>query len=810
MNKLLLGISVSTIALTTPALAQELAPPAPPSETSTSVATTGSGTASTATGVNEGGGNLGDIIVTAQRRAQNVQDVPIAVSAFDTTELARRQITRTLDIVQYVPNMEGHNNTTVGTANTYSLRALNNTESIPTFDPPVGTYVDDIYISRQGANNISFFDVERVEVLRGPQGTLFGRNTTGGAINVIIRKPGDELKGYAEVGYGKYDRKQARASIDIPLSDKIFTKFSGYYAKDDGYVRNVTTGQKFNFEDSYGLRGAVRFLLTDTIKWDVSGEYDDNNLSNVINFTRPGSKKRIGFTRQLQGVTLGDRGLTTTPQLADQSIGNRAYTTAITSNLEFEVDDRTTANFIFGYRNLHQEIFSDSFDSLSSAGVTFAVDGSLVNTGTGAVLGSASGFGIVNTPIGTSTPGVADQTSKQYSQEVKLTGKLGDQFEYVAGFYYFNERNNTFLTNINLPAVGNPTLTQERQIRNTTVAYAGYAQVDFKPTDTLTFTVGARYTDEVKRFGIQTLPSPLPRNNPNFNSASLASLPTPIPLRQHTSQLTPRFAINYEVVPDIRLFASATRGFKSGGWNARGNTANQVTDFGPETIWSYEGGLKSDLLDRRLRVNLTGFYFKVKNYQLPAGYPDPNTNTIIFITDNFSDFQNYGLEAEISANPIDGLNLFGSAGLQHARYTNFDPAVTAQAARCRAGVVSNCNTGIVTTTGSLAKPTRAPGFSSVLGANYEIGFGGDVQLIPTVNWSFTKSHWIGAANTPIISRQANRNLFNAGLTLQNKEQGWSLTAECTNCTNLKYEASYLIYPYLGEPVRWMVRAHYDF
>ena len=508
MNKLMLGISVSTIALASPALAQELAPPAPPSETSSSVATTGSGTSNTATGVNEGGGNLGDIIVTAQRRAQNVQDVPIAVSAFDTTELARRQITRTLDIVQYVPNMEGHNNTTVGTANTYSLRALNNTESIPTFDPPVGTYVDDIYISRQGANNISFFDVERVEVLRGPQGTLFGRNTTGGAINIIVRKPGDELKGYAEVGYGKYDRKQARASIDIPLSDKILTKFSGYYAKDDGYVRNLTTGQKFNFEDSYGLRGAVRFLLNDKIKWDVSGEYDDNNLSNVINFTRPGSKKRIGFTRQLQGVTLGDRGLTFTPQLADQSIGNRAYTQALTSNVELELDDRTTANFIFGYRNLHQEIFSDSFDSLSSAGVTFAVDGSLVNTGTGAVLGSASGFGIVNTPVGTSTPGVADQSSKQYSQEVKLTGKLGDQFEYVAGFYYFNERNNTYLANINLPAVGNPTLTQERNIRNTTVAYAGYLQVDFKPTDTLTFTVGARYTDEVKRFGIQTLPSP--------------------------------------------------------------------------------------------------------------------------------------------------------------------------------------------------------------------------------------------------------------------------------------------------------------
>ncbi|MEP2180513.1 MAG: Plug domain-containing protein, partial [Marinomonas sp.] len=143
-------------------------------------------------------GGLNQIIVTAQRREESVQDVPIAISAFNSEELEARGIGSALEVAQFVPNLVGLNNTGLGTANSYYLRGIGNTESIATFDPPIGTYVDDIYLSRQNANNLSFFDVDRVEVLRGPQGTLFGRNTTGGAVNVHLSEPGDEVAGYAE------------------------------------------------------------------------------------------------------------------------------------------------------------------------------------------------------------------------------------------------------------------------------------------------------------------------------------------------------------------------------------------------------------------------------------------------------------------------------------------------------------------------------------------------------------------------------------------------------------------------------------
>ena len=153
-----------------------------------------------------------DIVVTAQRRAESVQDVPIAISAFTSEQLSAQGVNNTLQLGQYIPNLVAINNTGLGSANGYYLRGLGNSETIATFDPPVGTYVDDIYLSRQNANNLSFLDVQRIEVLRGPQGTLFGRNTTGGAISIIMRDPGEEVGGYVEAGYGRYDRKLFRGS----------------------------------------------------------------------------------------------------------------------------------------------------------------------------------------------------------------------------------------------------------------------------------------------------------------------------------------------------------------------------------------------------------------------------------------------------------------------------------------------------------------------------------------------------------------------------------------------------------------------
>ena len=228
-------------------------------------------------------GGLDEVTVTAQRREQSLQDVPIAISAFSADQLTTRNIVDTYDLVRNVPNLTGNANVGVGTSSSLYIRGLGNAESIATFDLPVGTYVDEVYISRQNHNNFSMFDVERIEVLRGPQGTLFGRNTTGGAINVVMRKPGDELKGYFEAGIGRFGLWQARGSIDLPVSDRFLTKFSAYKVKDDGYATQLSTGIKFNDRDARGARVDLRFLPTDVLTADLVVEYVDDRNTNFLN-----------------------------------------------------------------------------------------------------------------------------------------------------------------------------------------------------------------------------------------------------------------------------------------------------------------------------------------------------------------------------------------------------------------------------------------------------------------------------------------------------------------------------------------------
>jgi iron complex outermembrane receptor protein len=408
---------------------------------------------------------------------------------------------------------------------------------------------------------------------------------------------------------------------------------------------------------------------------------------------------------------------------------------------------------------------------------------------------------------------VNDGEHSQYTQEFKATGNLmSGKLDYVAGLYWFHDENTTSFANITLPLTGSPTVTQDRTMSNDTDAYAVYAQFDYHLTDKLRATAGVRYTDEMKEIAFKSNPNPLPRSaalNQPFSTADLVRAGVPTNLNKNL--WTPRFNLDYQFDPNLMVFASATNGFKSGGWNARANYAALAIPFEPEQIWSYESGVRSDWFDKRLRVNLTGFYFDDKKFQLPAGYVDPVTNSVIYLTRNFADLENYGVELETSAVVTEHLNVFASAGWQHARYTNIDPSVLAQAARCRAGtaIATNCNNGIVTPTGQIAKPVRAPTFSSTLGAAYDFAVTSEWNLVPNASWSHTSAHFVGTANTP-ISYSKTRDNLNGGISLQNSNIGWTFSFDCTNCTDQAYVVSYLVFPYLNEPRRWMFHARKDF
>lgn len=797
---------------------------------------------------NVSSGGIEEIVVTAQRRQESVQDVPIAVSAFSNQQLESQGVSSTLELGQFVPNMAAQNNTGLGSANAYYLRGLGNTETIATFDPPVGTYVDDIYLSRQNANNLSMFDVERIEVLRGPQGTLFGRNTTGGAISVVMRDPGDSFGGYAEIGYGRFNKKIARASVDIPLADTLSVKLSGYWQDDDGYARNVTTGQRVNDDDGWGVRLGVKGQLSDSVRWTAGYAHIVADGENIPNFT---CNPKVPTECDGRYVTTGYRSggsAETSPfaplvirgRKANYLMGNYTQSDLINSNLAIDLNDDITLNLITGFVAQAQQYGIDFADGRSLP--------SLSNPRPAAGGWVRGGFTILN-----------DGTHSQFSQEAKISGKLANGFiDFVGGVFYLREENRTDLADTLSLSPVTTLLLADRILRNTTKAFAGYVQADFNVTDQIKLTAGIRYTDERKSLSLSD-------NRPSCNDAVIEAsclttnnLVAPsgvaVPTRQTAKVWTPRFAASYSPTNDLMLFASATRGFKSGGWNARGTAVNTFLPFDPEKVWSYEAGFKSDWLDKRLRFNVTLFRMDVSDLQTPSALVAPS-GAITFLTRNFADYRNQGIEAELTIAPADGLTLYGTLGYQDDKYLidRSAPAtdiygiqsVAAQQAACLAALAAgripggtdtaSCASGIITPDGQIATPVRTPNLTASMGASYKMPLGeSGLSLVPSVNASYRSHQEVGTANYTIYSGSITGTngtypanpyagdfivgssseatwLINASLALNGPDEKWQLSAGCTNCFDQSYVQSTLAnVNYISQPMSWTVRARYRF
>lgn len=717
-----------------------------------------------------GARTLDEVVVTAQRRQETVQDIPIAVSAFDAGQLQRVGVQNTLDISRLIPNMTGGNNTGLGSANVYTIRGLNNTESIATFDPPVGSYVDDVYISRQNANNLTLFDVERIEVLRGPQGTLFGRNTTGGAVNVIMRRPGEEFGGYVEVGYGRFNRKIARGSVDLPVNDQVLTKFSAFWIEDDGYVDNLTTGQTINSDDNKGARIDVRLFPNDSIVWDLSADYIDQDFANQVN--TPDGSRRIANSGLRTDRSLADLGLTIAGDKQFITSGNVTRSWSLTSNFTWDSPIGEIQS-ITGYRDLNQRFLLDFLDIGVPPG----------------------GFSIVN-----------NSTHQQFTQEIKLAATaMNDALDYVVGVFYIDEDNRTDFADLIFG-----TVFADRILDNTTEAWAIYGQADYAITDRLTGTLGLRYTDEKK--DVDFIPNPNPTAVFRFASSDIAALG--IPLSQSTKIWTPRFALRYDINDDMNVYASATRGFKSGGWNARGNTAVETQPFGPEKVWSYEVGMRSELLDRRLRLNATAFWTDVTDYQLPSAFNFPTDagDRIVFITGNFAGMEIKGIELEALALATERLTVFANIGIMDGKYTKLSPEVQAQQADCIAtGNPDSCNRGIIRGDGSLARPQRQPDYTAVIGFDYAWPIGPNLELIPSAAFTRYGSHTVGTNDDAVSNVSGGYSNLIAAVTLEETSGLWSLRLECKNCQNRDQLVSTLAgQQYYNLPRTWQASFRYNF
>jgi iron complex outermembrane receptor protein len=719
------------------------------------------------------------VTVTAQRREQELQSVPLPVSTFTFKDLEARSVVDTLKLTEYIPNMVSGNNTGLGTANVYFLRGLGNSESIATFDPPVGTYVNDVYVSRQNANNFGLFDVERIEVLRGPQGTLFGRNTTGGAINVILKRPGKELGGYLSVGGGRFGETNSRGSVDVPMADNFRTKFSYFYKKDDGYADNITLGQRTNAADSAGARAAFLWKLGSFTTWDVSVDQINDRSLAVFN-AKVGDQRvvRTGLRPDCPGFLTSTGAARLTGAKNRFCLGNEVNNASITSNFNVALDG-VSVDFITGWRDLTQKFALDFLNNPVSTG----------------------GFTIVN-----------DGEHRQFTQEIKAAGERG-ALSYVAGVFYMNERNVTDFGDLFYlaPPANTTIVLADRVMRNSARSKAAYFQGDYKFAPQWTLTAGLRYTSDTKKISYADNRSGVAAAAQLIDANLLAA---GIPLSQDTKLATPRFALAYQMNPDLMLFASATRGFKSGGWNARGTASNELLPFAPEKVWSYEAGWRSTWAGNTLRLNGTAFRMDVEDLQTISGLLRAN-GSIAFLTRNFAGLRNQGLELEVAATPVRNLNLYLNLGLQDAKYVDIGAPILQQQATClqkiAAGTTARaeCLNGIVTASGAIAQPVRTPKQTYNFGGNYAIALGGTgMTLTPSVNFVRVSRTPVATAENAFAEAHTVRNM---SLTLAGRGNVWNVAVDCSNCGDVSYNTASLAgLNYINDPKRYTARLTFNF
>lgn len=591
------------------------------------------------------GAYLEDIVVTAQKRAESLQDTPIAVSAITAATIEARGITDVSSLTAIAPNLT----TTAisgGSSNVATIiRGIGASDPILTSDSPVSLYIDGIVLGRSAGAIFDLVDLERIEVLRGPQGTLYGRNTIGGAVNFITAKPADTFGVRQKFSYGSFDQWQTRTTLDTgEIGDTgLRAKFTYLHRQQDGYVDNVLARDSRD-PGAYNL-DALRAM----VRWDQGGSFradyafDFNRRESVAPFAqmivaRPDVLAYLNNSPALGGNApmLSDRRISTV-RSDDQLIIDRVVGHTLT--LEWDLGADVTLRSLTGYRQMRQQTLGEDHDGQS---------GILGLTAHPGVLGGGPFI-----PTGVQTinlfSATADRRQHQWSQEFNLLGNVGSRLEYVAGLFYFKEKSREaspqFPMIVISPQFAVPVVSiLDYEHRSQSIA--AFAQSTFHLTDQLSITGGIRYTED-KKWLDQTLPTTRSLVT-DFNKFNWAA------------------SINYDINDDAMLYGRVATGYKAGGFNAR-----SVSDaaYNPEDLTSYEIGLKSELFDRRVRLNLTAFYVTHKDLQVQQFQAGAGGATNIVVNAGEAEYKGIEVEAQVAV--TDGLILSGNFGYLDQQYNHF-------------------------------------------------------------------------------------------------------------------------------------------
>ncbi|MBL8645575.1 MAG: TonB-dependent receptor [Rhodospirillaceae bacterium] len=694
-------------------------------------------------------GGLEEIVVTAQRREEAIQTVPVAVSAFSAESLERRQVTQANDLERYVPSLKMRNNITSPTNLSPSLRgSLQQDASLIVAESPFGIYVDDVYIGRLNGNNVTLSDIERVEVLRGPQGTLYGRNTLAGAIKFMSRTPSPDSQWLnAEVGYGSYGSYRAAASMGGGIGEKVGASLSLQKNRRGAYSYNIATAKEVGEENNFAGRGKLYFEPTDTFNATVSVSHtdSDNDALQLVPAITPGvANTRAYRSRDVKPVygyyTVSRPVRTITPSPLENEPRGETKQWIASANLNWDFGDFSLQS-ITGFVNTN-DFFSNDFSGTGGvAFITAAANGGSI----GGVLGATK----VN--------------ADQFTQELKFQGDaLDGKLNYIAGAYYLNETaTQQFGWNIGL--LGGPVSNSDLTASTESISF--YGQADYALTDALKATAGLRWVQDDKDFGI------------TFTSRSpIIPAQNPINLDNKYERWTPKFGLDYTVptsgaIDSLLLYVSAARGFKSGGYNGINITDLAIAgaSYGPESNWTYEGGMKADFLDNRVRFNAAYFYNRISDLTLNATVPSPIPGVSGFPVQNAGDATIKGLEIEASAVPTDGLTLYLNAAMMSGKFRNLVPSAAPSRAVTLFGV-TNPDT------------PQTPDLTTTLGFDYRVPLNmgaADTEFLVGADWYHTSSFTTAATNDFILDGYDRFNAY-VGLGFGN---GWEGKLAVKNLTD---------------------------
>ncbi len=768
--------------------------------------------------------NQDEIVVTAQFRDQRLQDVPVAITAVSGEMLEQRGQTNLADLSSTAPNVTLRQaSATYGPAVAAYIRGVGQRDTTFALEPGVGIYVDDVYLPTLHGSMLSLVDLDRVEILRGPQGTLAGQNSIGGAIKLYSKKPDGSNEGYLSATYGSYNRMELRGAANFTLAeDHLYARLSGAAVKKDGYITRYdyrcthptsTIPSTVSGTDcKIGTDGGKEYVAGRlAVRWEPT---PDITVDLVGDLTRDGSE--TGPT------TLLYVGRAAVPGAALTGVATPASSAYLLNGNVYGTSTGSPYVSYSPFGNYAQDTFSNSpYISYENYLETTPRDGSgawqapqdgLINTwGVSGTITANLSDNVVLTSItayrkfdgsyssGDGSPFNATMIANkvynhQFSQELRVTANINDIANLTVGGFYFDKESRN-VSRVTLPTLN---FIEDNSVPATTKAV--FANLEITPFEALTILGGIRYTDQTKtfiygRFGV-----------PGSSSGGVVP-PSLAPLNglegdYSGDRVDFRLGLQYRITDDVMAYGQFSTGFKGGGINPRPFFPSQALEHGPETLKAYEVGLKSEFLDRAVRLNLAAFFNKYEDILVTvSSCPQTGNAAPCALPLNAGEADVKGFEAELALRPVDGLQIDASLAYLDFKYTS----ISASAASSGIGTEDE---------GMFIIP-----WSWSIGAQYEIDLGNAGTLTPRVDVSHDDSYSRNANNVDkatggvdIFGRIPGRTLANARLTYRTMDEDWEVALEVRNLTNKLYYTDFFdnrgstnsIQGSPGEPRTWAV------